>query len=178
MLISPTKATFDAGTSDVARRAANGTPPPIGEHVATWAEAGWTPPWFHWMGMEHHIAWWIILLCHAVIALGTLLGGWRVVRTMGHGITRLQPIGGFCAETSGAAVVIGSSLMGIPVSTTHCITGSILGVGTTRGLRAVRWIAGQRIILAWIFTLPCSAFMAAVAYMIVHLLIEPWMVGG
>ena len=135
--------------------------------------AGWAPPWFEWMGMQHHIAWWIILLCHAVIALGTMFGGWRVVRMMGHGITRLQPVGGFCAETAGAATVIGASLAGIPVSTTHCITGSILGVGTTRGIRAVRWIAGQKIILAWIFTLPCSAFMAAITYFIVHLLIEP-----
>lgn len=137
------------------------------------ATPNWSPPWFEWMNQPHSIAWWIILLCHFVIALGTLFGGWRVVRTMGSGITRLAPVGGFCAETSGAVTVIGASLAGIPVSTTHCITGSILGVGTTRGHKAVRWSAGRRILLAWIFTLPCSAFMAAVAYYVVHFLIEP-----
>ena len=140
------------------------------EHLAT---PSWAPPWFQWMGQPHSIAWWIIILCHAVIALGTMLGGWAVVRTMGHGITRLQPVGGFCAETSGAITVIGASLAGIPVSTTHAITGSIIGVGTTRGIRAVRWIAGQRIIMAWILTLPCSAFISAVAYGILHWFIEP-----
>jgi inorganic phosphate transporter, PiT family len=140
------------------------------QHLTT---SGWTPPWFEWLNMPHGVAWWIVIACHLVIGLGTLLGGWRVVRTMGSGITRLQPVGGFSAETAGAATVLGASYFGIPVSTTHCITGSILGVGTTRGLRAVRWIAGQRIMLAWIFTLPCSAFMAAVTYMVVHLVIEP-----
>ena len=131
--------------------------------------AGWTPPWFEWMHQPHSIAWWIILLCHAVIGLGTLFGGWRVVHTMGHGITRLAPVGGFCAETAGAATVIGASIAGIPVSTTHVITGSILGVGTTKGIRAVRWISGQRILLAWIFTMPCTAFMAAIIYVIINL---------
>lgn len=144
------------------------------EYVANWTEAGWTPPWFEWFNMKHHIAWWIILLCYGVIALGTMLGGWRVIRTLGHSITRLQPVGGFCAETAGAAVVIGASLGGIPVSTTHCITGCIIGVGTTRGLRAVRWVAGQRILLAWIFTLPTSAFMSGATYLIIHYFIEPW----
>ena len=139
------------------------------------AHPTWAPPWFHWTDQPHNIAWWIIILCHAVIALGTMLGGWKVVRTMGHGITRLQPVGGFCAETSGAITVIGASLAGIPVSTTHAITGSIIGVGTSRGIRAVRWVAGQRIVLAWILTLPCSAFMSAIAYAILHLTIEPLM---
>jgi PiT family inorganic phosphate transporter len=138
-----------------------------------WTTPSWAPPWFAWMNQPHSIAWWIIILCHAVIALGTMLGGWAVVRTMGHGITRLQPVGGFCAETAGAITVIGASLAGIPVSTTHAITGSIIGVGTSRGIRAVRWIAGQRIIMAWILTLPCSAFISAIAYGIIHWLIEP-----
>lgn len=143
-------------------------------HVSSWLTPGWEPPWFAWFGASHHMPWWIVLSCHFVIAMGTLLGGWRVVHTMGHGITRLQPVGGFCAETAGATTVIGASLMGIPLSTTHVITGAILGVGTTRGLRSVRWVAGRRILLAWIFTLPTSAFVAAVAYLLIHLTIEPW----
>jgi PiT family inorganic phosphate transporter len=92
---------------------------------------------------------------------------------MGSGITRLAPVGGFCAETAAAFTIIGATRLGIPISTTHAITGAILGVGTTRGVRSVRWIWGQRIVTAWILTLPCSAFIAAVTYIIVHLTIEP-----
>jgi len=135
-------------------------------------EAEWAPPWFHWLGMEHSVAWWIILLCYAIIALGTMMGGWRVIRTMGSKITRLQPVGGFCAETSGAATVIGASLMGVPVSTTHVITGSILGVGMTRGWKAVNWSSGRRIVAAWIFTLPCTAFISSIIYIVVHGLLD------
>jgi PiT family inorganic phosphate transporter len=124
---------------------------------------------------EHTVALWVILSCHAAIALGTMFGGWRIVKTMGSGITRLQPVGGFCAETSAAATIIGATFGGIPISTTHAITGSILGVGTTKGVRSVRWIWGQRIVTAWILTLPCSAFIAAITYFIVHLTIEPMM---
>jgi len=126
-------------------------------------------------GHTHNIAWWIILSCHAAIAAGTMFGGWRIVKTMGSGITRLQPVGGFCAETSAAATIIGATFGGIPISTTHAITGSILGVGITKGVRSVRWIWGQRIVMAWILTLPCAAFMAAITYFIVHLTIEPMM---
>jgi PiT family inorganic phosphate transporter len=126
-------------------------------------------------GHQHHIAWWIILICHAAIALGTMFGGWRIVKTMGSGITRLQPVGGFCAETAAAFTIIGATKLGIPISTTHAITGAILGVGTTRGVRSVRWIWGQRIVTAWVLTLPCSAFIAAVTYLIVHWTIEPLM---
>src|SRR5206468_4358827 len=123
---------------------------------------------------EHHVAWWIILTCHAAIGLGTMAGGWRIVKTMGSGITRLQPVGGFCAETAAATTIIGfTSIGGVPISTTHAITGAILGVGTTKSVRSVRWIWGQRIVMAWILTLPCAAFMAAIAYMIVHFTIEP-----
>jgi PiT family inorganic phosphate transporter len=122
---------------------------------------------------EHNVALWVILSCHAAIALGTMCGGWRIVKTMGSGITRLQPVGGFCAETAAAATIIGATRWGIPISTTHAITGAILGVGTTKGVRSVRWIWGQRIILAWILTIPCTAFIAMVAYMIIHLTIEP-----
>jgi PiT family inorganic phosphate transporter len=130
---------------------------------------------FNFGGHEHTVAWWIILSCHAAIALGTMFGGWRIVKTMGSGITRLTPVGGFAAETAAAVTIIGATGMGIPISTTHAITGSILGVGTTRGVRSVRWIWGQRIVTAWVLTLPCSAFIAAVTYFLVHLTIEPLM---
>jgi len=145
------------------------------QHLGHLLRPGWTPPWVELLGTGHNIPWWIILLCHFVIAMGTLMGGWRVVRTMGHNITRLAPVGGFCAESAGAATVIGASIAGIPVSTTHCITGSIMGVGITRGLRAVRWNSGRDIVLAWIFTLPCSGFMPAIASIIIHLTIEPFL---
>ncbi len=130
--------------------------------------------WLNLSGSEHNIAWWIILACHAAIALGTMFGGWRIVKTMGSGITKLQPIGGFCAETAAATTIIFATRLGIPISTTHAITGSILGVGTTKGVRSVRWIWGQRIVMAWVLTIPCAAFIAAVTYMVVHLTIEPF----
>src|SRR5256886_17035240 len=123
---------------------------------------------------EHTVALWVILSCHAAIALGTMFGGWRIVKTMGSGITRLQPVGGFCAETAAAATIIGATRWGIPISTTHAITGSVLGVGTTRGVRSVRCIWGQRIVLAWILTLPCSAFIAATSYGLVRLILRPF----
>ena len=119
-------------------------------------------------GHSHGVAWWIILTCHAAIALGTMFGGWRIVKTMGSSITRLKPVGGFCAETAAATTIIGSTFLGIPISTTHAITGSILGVGSARTHRAVRWIWGQRIVVAWILTIPCSAFIAAISYLIVN----------
>jgi inorganic phosphate transporter, PiT family len=130
---------------------------------------------FNIFGHTHNVAWWIILSCHAAIALGTMFGGWRIVKTMGSGITRLQPVGGFCAETAAAMTIIGATRLGVPISTTHAITGAILGVGTTRGVRSVRWIWGQRIVLAWVLTLPCAAFMAAVTYLLVHWTLEPLM---
>lgn len=125
-------------------------------------------PHLGWLMHTHEIAPWIILSCNAAIALGTMFGGWRIVKTMGSGITRLAPVGGCCAELAAATTIIGSTFGGIPISTTHAITGAILGVGTTKGVRQVRWIWGQRIIIAWILTIPCSAFMAAVCYMIIH----------
>jgi PiT family inorganic phosphate transporter len=130
--------------------------------------------WLNFSGSEHNVAWWIILSCHAAIALGTMFGGWRIVKTMGSGITKLAPIGGFCAETAAATTIIAATRIGVPISTTHAITGSILGVGTTKGVRSVRWIWGQRIVLAWILTIPCSAFIAGICYVLVHLLIEPF----
>jgi PiT family inorganic phosphate transporter len=110
---------------------------------------------------------WVILTCHAAISMGTLLGGWRVVRTMGMRVTKLQPVGGFCAESAAAASIIGNSLAGIPVSTTHTITGGIIGVGSVRRLSAVRWGVAGNIVLAWVLTIPGSAAISALLYLAV-----------
>jgi PiT family inorganic phosphate transporter len=128
---------------------------------------------FNLFSHQHTVAWWVILSCNGAIALGILFGGWRIVKTMGSGITRLQPIGGFCAETAAATTIISATKFGIPISTTHAITGAILGVGTTKGVRSVRWIWGQRIVTAWILTIPCAAFVGAITYLIVSLTLEP-----
>ncbi len=111
---------------------------------------------------------WIILSAHAAIGLGTLMGGWRIVRTMGTRITKLKPFSGFCAETGGAATVLLASVWGIPVSTTHTITGSIIGVGATQRFSAVRWGVAERIVYAWILTIPMSAAIGAIVYGILH----------
>jgi PiT family inorganic phosphate transporter len=107
---------------------------------------------------------WVIWSCYIAIALGTLFGGWRIVKTMGQRITKLKPVGGFCAETGGAITLFLASGLGIPVSTTHTITGAIIGVGSTRSASAVRWGVAQRIVWAWVFTIPASALIAALAY--------------
>jgi PiT family inorganic phosphate transporter len=122
------------------------------------------PAWI--MPPEHleHLPWWIILSAHAAIALGTMSGGWRIVKTMGMRITELQPIGGVCAETAGAVTLVGTALAGIPVSTTHTITGSIVGVGASRRLSAVRWGIAGTIVWAWFLTIPAAALMAAATY--------------
>lgn len=130
---------------------------------ATWGHV--QLPWLH-----HEYGMPIILACQAAIALGTMFGGWRIVKTMGSGITRLQPVDGCCAELAAATTIIAATHWGVPISTTHAITGSILGVGTTKGVRSVRWIWGQRIVLAWILTIPCAAFIAGILYLIIHLL--------
>jgi len=110
------------------------------------------------------IPFWVVISCQAAIALGTLFGGWRIVKTMGQKITRLKPVGGFCAETGGAITLFFATGLGIPVSTTHTITGAIVGVGAVRKLSAVRWGVAGRIVWAWVLTIPCSAFIAAVAW--------------
>jgi PiT family inorganic phosphate transporter len=107
---------------------------------------------------------WVVLMCHAAIAAGTLMGGWRIVKTMGQKITKLKPVGGFAAETAGAVTIIASSFGGIPVSTTHTITGAIVGVGATTRLTAVRWGVAGNIVWAWILTIPASAAIAMVTY--------------
>ncbi len=104
---------------------------------------------------------WVILSCHAVIALGTYSGGWRIVKTLAMRLTKLQPVGGFCAETGGGATIVFLSFLGIPLSTTHTITGAIVGVGSIQRTSAVRWGIARRIIWAWILTIPCSALIAA-----------------
>jgi PiT family inorganic phosphate transporter len=115
-----------------------------------------------------HIPFWIAFAAHFAIGMGTLLGGWRIVRTMGTRITKLRPVGGFCAETGGAVSILLATNFGIPVSTTHTITGSIVGVGATQRLSAVRWGIAGRIVWAWILTIPASAGMAALSYIVIE----------
>ena len=117
-----------------------------------------------YLGPEFSVPTWVILICHAAIALGTMFGGWRIVRTMGTRITKLQPIGGFCAETAGAVTLFGTAAAGIPVSTTHTITGAIVGVGSVRRLTAVRWGVAGTVVWAWILTIPGSAAISALSY--------------
>ncbi|HOO00055.1 MAG TPA: inorganic phosphate transporter [Syntrophales bacterium] len=120
------------------------------------------------IGPVFHIPFWVVFLCYLFIALGTMSGGWRIVKTMGTKITKLQPMGGFCAETAAAFSIIGASLGGIPVSTTHTIAGAIMGVGATKRLTAVRWGVAGTILWAWVLTIPASAIMAAVIYYFVQ----------
>ena len=107
---------------------------------------------------------WVIISCYAAIGIGTMSGGWRIVKTMGQKITKLKPVGGFCAESGGAVTLFVATFLGVPVSTTHTITGAIVGVGSTQRMSAVRWGVAGNIVWAWILTIPASAFVAAVAY--------------
>ncbi len=125
-----------------------------------------------WADRPFGVPFWVILLCHAAIGLGTAFGGWRIVRTMGHSLTKLQPIGGFCAETGGGVTILFVSQLGIPVSTTHTITGAIVGVGATKGARAVRWGVAGRIVWAWVLTIPASALVAAGVFVAARAIIE------
>jgi PiT family inorganic phosphate transporter len=118
---------------------------------------------------EFHVPLWVVLSAHGAMGLGTLCGGWRIVETMGMRITKLQPVGGFCAETAGAITLFGATAAGIPVSTTHTITGAIMGVGATRRLSAVKWGVAGRIVWAWILTIPMSALFAALIYLALRL---------
>lgn len=122
-----------------------------------------------YLGREFYVPTWVILSAHAAIALGTMAGGWRIVKTMGMRITKLKPVGGFCAETAGAATLIGTAIAGIPVSTTHTITGAISGVGATSRLSAVRWGVARQIVWAWILTIPISAAIAAASFVLIKL---------
>jgi len=126
------------------------------------AETGWLRH-FHINSLTE-IPLWVELSAYTMISLGTLFGGWRIVHTMGTRITKLRPVGGFCAETGGALVILTASRFGIPVSTTHTITGAIVGVGATNRLSAVRWGLATRIVWAWIITIPASAIIAVLSY--------------
>jgi PiT family inorganic phosphate transporter len=117
------------------------------------------------------IPFWVVLACQAAIGLGTLAGGWRIVKTMGQKITKLKPVGGFCAETGGAITLFLATGLGIPVSTTHTITGAIIGVGSTRKFSAVRWGVAERIVWAWVLTIPCTAFISAIAWWLARQLV-------
>jgi len=116
------------------------------------------------LGNEFHVPFWVVLSCQAAMALGTLLGGWRIVHTMGSRITHLKPIQGFCAETGGALTLFLATALGVPVSTTHTITGAIVGVGAARRASAVRWPIAQRIVVAWVLTLPAAGLIGALVF--------------
>ncbi|WP_274629491.1 inorganic phosphate transporter [Arvimicrobium flavum] len=122
------------------------------------------------LGSEFYVPLWVVLSCQAVLALGTLFGGWRIVHTMGSKITRLNPMQGFCAETGGAITLFGATWLGIPVSTTHTITGAIIGVGAARRVSAVRWGIAGNIVWAWIITIPIAAAISAATYWVTSLI--------
>ncbi|HKB24929.1 MAG TPA: inorganic phosphate transporter [Methylomirabilota bacterium] len=122
------------------------------------------------LGPEFYVPFWVILAAGAALGLGTTFGGWRIVRTMGMRITKLRPIGGFSAETAGAITLIGTAIAGIPVSTTHTISGAIMGVGAMQRFSAVRWGVAGRIVWAWIFTIPASAVVAGAAWLLIRVL--------
>jgi len=122
------------------------------------------------LGPEFYVPFWVVLAAHAALGLGTMAGGWRIVKTMGMRITKLRPVGGFCAETGGAVTLIGTAIAGIPVSTTHTITGAIMGVGATQRFSAVRWGVAGRILWAWVLTIPASALIAGAAWFLIRVL--------
>ena len=118
---------------------------------------------------EFDVPAWLIVTCYSVIALGTIIGGKKVIKTLGDGLARLKPVQGFCAETSGALTLMGTAVLGIPVSTTHTITGSIIGVGITKGVASVRWATATNIVAAWILTIPATIVMSGLVYWVLGL---------
>jgi len=119
-----------------------------------------------YLGSDFYVPFWVVLICQAMIALGTLVGGWRIVRTVGSKIARMTPVQGCCASAGGAIILFAATFLGIPVSTTHTVTGSIVGVGAARKASAVRWNVASNIVMAWIITLPASGLMAALCYLL------------
>lgn len=120
---------------------------------------------------NEHVPYWVVVACYSAIGLGTIFGGWRIIKLMGQKITKLRPVGGFCAQTGGAATLFFATALGIPVSTTHTITGAIVGVGATKRLSAVRWGIAGTIVWAWILTIPCSALISAIFWYIGRLVL-------
>jgi PiT family inorganic phosphate transporter len=120
------------------------------------------------LGGQYHVPNWVVFSCYSAIALGTMFGGWRIVKTMGQKVAKLKPVDGFCAEAGAAVTLFVSSSLGIPVSTTHTITGAIMGVGSLKRISAVRWSVAQQIAWAWILTIPCSAMISALAYLMIR----------
>lgn len=120
------------------------------------------------LGQTFHIPFWVVVSCHSAIALGTMFGGWRIVKTMGQKVAKLKPVDGFCAESGAAITLFVSTFFGIPVSTTHTITGAIMGIGSVKRISAVRWGVARTIIWAWILTIPCSALISALSYTLVR----------
>jgi len=118
------------------------------------------------LGSNFYVPFWVVLVCQATIGLGTLVGGWRIVRTVGSKITRMTPVQGCCASAAGAIMLFAATFLGIPVSTTHTVTGSVIGVGAARKASAVRWNVASNIVVAWIVTLPASGLMAALCYLL------------
>lgn len=138
--------------------------------LASQATVGQLGGWFSFLRVDspNDIPMWVKAGAHIAIGLGTLMGGWRIIHTMGSRVTRLRPVGGFCAESGGAMSILLATGLGIPVSTTHTISGAIVGVGTTTRLSAVRWGVAGQMIWAWILTIPAAAFVAAVSYLVIH----------
>jgi len=124
-------------------------------------------------GANETVPAWVVIACYVTIAAGTMFGGWRIVKTMGQRITKIRPVGGFCAELSGSISLFIATGLGIPVSTTHTITGSIVGVGATQNVSAVRWGVAGNLLWAWILTIPCSAFVAGAAWYVGRMLLAP-----
>jgi inorganic phosphate transporter, PiT family len=123
-------------------------------------------------GKDAGVPTWVVVACYLTIGLGTMFGGWRIVKTMGQRITKIRPVGGFCAELSGSITLFLATSLGIPVSTTHTITGSIVGVGSTQAVSAVRWGLAGNIVWAWVLTIPCSAFIAGLSWWVAHTLLS------
>jgi len=123
-------------------------------------------------GIGFHVPLWLTITCYSVIGLGTITGGWKVIKTLGDGLAKLKPVQGFCAETAGAITLIGTALGGIPVSTTHTITGAIIGVGMTKGIASVRWATAKNIVSAWIFTIPATLIVSGLIYLLLDNLLS------